>query len=36
VRNLKSRGLFSDADKNYGNGARTRRRQWAATSRTRW
>ncbi len=36
VRNLKSRGLFSDADKNNGNRARTRRRQRATTSRARW
>ncbi len=36
VRNLKSRGLFSDADKNYGNRARTGRRQRAATARARW
>ena len=36
VRNVKSRGLFSDADKNNGNRARTRRRQRATTSRARW
>jgi len=36
VRNLKSRGLFPDADKNYGNRARTRRRQWAVASRACW
>jgi hypothetical protein len=36
VRNLKSRGLFSNADKNYGNRARTGRRQRAGTSRARW
>ena len=32
VRNVRSRGLFSDAGKDYGNCTRTRRRQRAATS----
>jgi hypothetical protein len=36
VRNLTSRGLFSDAGKDRGNGARTRRSQWAVTSRACW
>ena len=36
VRSLKSRGLFSYADKNYGNRARTGRRQRPATARARW
>src|SRR4029453_3744350 len=36
VRNLRSRGLFPDADSGDGNCSRARRRQRAATSRAHW